>query len=517
MNMRYRLTFIVFISLIGFLSAQSTFNKRINFGFPAQLITNVEVDSLGIYCMGVLGDSFPPYPYGSLFARFNMEGDLTHFHYLSSVAKGYSFFDPNLKWTLDGHLKCAGYYRSPDILYGTFIKYSKEGILLDTMTFGQISYLPLSSHKIINWIELNENSEIIITEFKNNNTNLGQVGIIKRVNGVVTEERNVGHKYGILNKSKLAYDNNKILLGNLVLGPILGDNIKRVNITAVDTSLIIASTVWESHPDSIWSWPVDMIKAPDGGVIVAFQRGKYILAAQSVNYVPSLFKLTSDFKTVEWIRDIPTFNYSILNQTHKLLPDYDGAHFYVCGEDYRPDSVLIGVTILGFLAKVSYDGNILWIRRYANFEARRDYHHLYDMKRTYDKGFVLVGEATDKSDISDSPRQQAWLLKVDSFGCLVPGCHEVSPVQDVAPSSLDVRLYPNPVRDGQTAIYIGEQALGDATVTFIDLQGHALKSWPIHHQEPTTYLLDLPPVSAGMYILQVQAGQRMWTERVIVE
>ncbi|MBP6185889.1 MAG: T9SS type A sorting domain-containing protein [Saprospiraceae bacterium] len=515
--MRYTLTFIITIAFIGLVSAQSTFNKRINFGFPAQLITNVEVDSLGIYCIGVLGDSFPPYPYGSLFARFNMEGDLTHFHYLSSVEKGYSFFDPNLKWTLDGHLKCAGYYRSPDILYGTFIKYSKEGILLDTMTFGQISYLPKSSHKIINWIELNENSEIIITEFKNSNTNLGQVGIIKRVNGVVTEERNVGHKYGILNKSKLEYAENKILLGNLVLGPILGDNIKRVNITAVDTSLIIASTVWESHPDSIWSWPVDMIKAPDGGVIVAFKRGKYILAAQEINYVPSVFKLKADFSGVDWVSDVPTYKYSALNETHKLLSDTLNNCFYVCGEDYHLDTIVVGASWRGFLAKFKFSGEYEWTRNYLIIDTKFDWHQLFDMKRTSDGGFVLVGQAIDMTSETPDPSQQAWLLKVDSFGCLVPGCQIVSPVQDVAPTSLDVRLYPNPVRDGQTAIYIGEQALGDAMVTFIDLQGRLLKSWPIHHQEPTTYLLDLPPVSTGMYILQVQAGQLMWTERVIVE
>ncbi len=513
--MKYIILFIFNLNLISVVYTQTTFNKRINFGFSAQLFTSVETDSSGIYCLGIIGDSISPYQDGSMLVKFNHKGQQEWFKMMTSVEKPISTYYNNMHWDKDKHLKYGGYYKENSKYQAILFKNDSLGNLLDSNSIYPFKNYPSDLMGVKSWVEFDD-SEIIITSFRHGS--ISKIGLLKRTNGNVIKEVVIFDKYNLDNISILSYGPNKVLIGNSVIGTIIGDDIERINITAMDTSLIIAATVWESHPDSNWVRPADMIKAPDGGVIVAFKRGKYILAAQSVNYVPSLFKLTSDFKTVEWIRDIPTFNYSILNQSHKLLTDDENEYFYLCGEDFRHDSVLIGETILGFLAKFSYDGSMQWLRRYSNFEARRDYHHLYDMKRTYDKGFVLVGEATDKSDISDSPRQQAWLLKVDSFGCLVPGCQMVSPVQDVPPTSLDVRLFPNPVRDGQTAIYIGEQGpLGEAIIDLYDLQGRLLKSWPIHHQEPTTYLLDLPPVSTGMYILQVQAGQRMWTERVIVE
>ncbi len=41
----------------------------------------------------------------------------------------------------------------------------------------------------------------------------------------------------------------------------------------------------------------------------------------------------------------------------------------------------------------------------------------------------MVGEVRDTIN---APRQQGWLLKVDEYGCLAPGCQLVSQVESPA-------------------------------------------------------------------------------------
>jgi hypothetical protein len=59
--------------------------------------------------------------------------------------------------------------------------------------------------------------------------------------------------------------------------------------------------------------------------------------------------------------------------------------------------------------------------------------------QTPDGGFVLAGE---NRDFSRSDVQRSILLKVDSFGCLIPGCQLKDNINEVAVKKCE--LYPNP-------------------------------------------------------------------------
>ena len=54
----------------------------------------------------------------------------------------------------------------------------------------------------------------------------------------------------------------------------------------------------------------------------------------------------------------------------------------------------------------------------------------------------------------DTTVQQAWLLKVDSEGCLVPNCHVST--QELPQNSLQFSLYPNPASDFLNILFKGK-------------------------------------------------------------
>ncbi|MGB0806942.1 MAG: T9SS type A sorting domain-containing protein, partial [Salibacteraceae bacterium] len=65
-----------------------------------------------------------------------------------------------------------------------------------------------------------------------------------------------------------------------------------------------------------------------------------------------------------------------------------------------------------------------------------------DVDPTPDGGFVAIGWLNPSNDNT----QDTWMIKVDSFGCLVKGC-EVTSVPQIESSVAQVNIYPNPASD----------------------------------------------------------------------
>ena len=143
-----------------------------------------------------------------------------------------------------------------------------------------------------------------------------------------------------------------------------------------------------------------------------------------------------------------------------------------------------------------------------------EYHELYDVAETTDGGFLAVGRSADFSGTEEVPTQ-GWLLKVDEYGCLVPGCQLVSATEEpaVLPQLL---LYPNPVEDVLN-VYLGPWT-NEKEVTFrvVDVQG---KVWQKRRATvaDATYLLPVDQLSAGAYFLQLvdASGQVLVSEQFI--
>lgn len=512
--MKYWAVFVLFVLTFHSGWAQSTFNKLIDLGYAYQSFSSVEVDSNYIYCIGTIIDTNQISQDG-IFVKYTYSGGVVKTKEFKQNNRDYSFMNPNLRWSHNS-LKFGDFYFSNNDLYGFIFSLDQDGNFVDSSTINKIDTVPYNFNRVGSWTNLNNNVDILIGSYFQKKPTKSQLVLVKRANNVITNEVIVNNPYNILNTSMLRINDNKYALGNRILGTTIGDNINRSNITIIDSSMNIVDT-WESNPDSTWLGASDLLNSPDGGIIVAFQRGFIDKPKKTILYKASILKIDSNYNNVLWIQDIPNTAFSKLNSVNNLETGFDNLSFFACGTTVNLDTNL-GISYEGFLTKHSYSGEIIWSRKYSIIDSEFDIHTLYDMRKTVDGGIVMVGQVADLTgDILD-PRDQSWIIKVDSFGCLVPGCQNTTRIDESAPVSLDIRLYPNPVTDRQVSMYVGEEnPIGEMNLTLVNLQGSVVKTWKIDFQGPTTYMFEILGVLPGMYQLLVQAGKRVSTEKLVVQ
>ena len=105
----------------------------------------------------------------------------------------------------------------------------------------------------------------------------------------------------------------------------------------------------------------------------------------------------------------------------------------------------------GILVRANSDGDSLWMREYLYYDSVLvDCQGVFrDVQPTPDGGFVVVGETRGNINGNNPPglSVDVWVVKVDSLGCIVPGCDDFSTVVTVQATNLmgALSVYPNPV------------------------------------------------------------------------
>lgn len=120
--------------------------------------------------------------------------------------------------------------------------------------------------------------------------------------------------------------------------------------------------------------------------------------------------------------------------------------------------------------------NTIWVRKYS-YEldtSSRIFNLTYDLVQTPDKGLVLVGETIDETG---PVLQYGWLLKVDEYGCLIPGCQYTNTTNPDNPAEWDLLLYPNPASDYLSFLMKGSGSKSnDYVFEILNAEGKILKS-----------------------------------------
>jgi len=178
----------------------------------------------------------------------------------------------------------------------------------------------------------------------------------------------------------------------------------------------------------------------------------------------------------------------------------------------------------GWLVKLDNDGEIVWDRKYHHVESTQDDHAIYDLKATSDGGYIFCGEATDHDpdNIEEGiPIQQAWLVKVDGCGCLVPGC-DPNCTTGVEEATIDYESThflagPNPASQFINIHVLDEGFSQDRQVRIFDLQGKVVKEFSAQ-QGGVTYMTDVEGLSSGVYLVSLfVGGELVQSERIVKE
>ncbi|HQW86037.1 MAG TPA: hypothetical protein PLH93_02570 [Flavobacteriales bacterium] len=213
--------------------------------------------------------------------------------------------------------------------------------------------------------------------------------------------------------------------------------------------------------------------------------------------------------------DTPAFG-SVLYSVKEVSPGGDliaGGVSYVPG--YR-QGVLLRTTALG---------DSLWLRYYHYYDtvwsAGRG--QIRDVIPTSSGSFIAVGTAYSSNNPNDPPiyGQDTWVVKVDSMGCLEPGCHVVTGVGTQITNLRSVlRVWPNPVQGQgqgqgqaqgqvQVAIELPERFVtrGPLRLTLTDAQGRLVQEESVP-QGGSPFSFSLSALAPGLYHLHLSDATR---------
>jgi hypothetical protein len=155
------------------------------------------------------------------------------------------------------------------------------------------------------------------------------------------------------------------------------------------------------------------------------------------------------------------------------------------------------VDTFSWILKTNHNGDSIWLREHYRYNGYLNTNRLQDLKPTPDGGYILVG-ATDSFMYIP---QSAWVLKVDSLGCAVPGCHLVGLKEVIMPPE-EILLYPNPATTSITLRLPNSLIQEQKEVRVFNHAGQEVLRQPLPTGEPEP-TLDIFHLPAGLYYLRV--------------
>jgi len=158
----------------------------------------------------------------------------------------------------------------------------------------------------------------------------------------------------------------------------------------------------------------------------------------------------------------------------------------------------------GYIALYDLEFNTIWQRRY-NYNANTDF--FVDVIETSDGGFLVSGAASD----TDGTGQNLWLVKLDSMGCLEPGCWEVG-TEDAKENELGVMVFPNPASEWLNFKLPGNN--GEIRLEVFSISGKRVMNTTLFAPLEAIQVNHLP---LGLYLLRFtdEKGTRS-TQRIVI-
>jgi hypothetical protein len=497
-------------------TAQTTFSRRYDFGFSAVVFNGVALSGDTILVSGIFGDSIYLNETGSFCAMMDSSGALLHI-------EPTIFLDDNGTFELwanvlaetedEGYLAVG--YAVDSIWNGLIVKYSDTGELL----WAQRHPSFLEHQQFFRFSDvLSDGEKIYVTgvDVKHIDSPYQASGIL----GVLSKD-------GELISYQRYYDTGWITLLNSIIKQgeneyVLGSFRNKFHLQNQDFDIQcqvygVDSTgqeqwLWRSPEDELYWEANSIVPTADGGQIVASARGTLVYVNvdnDDVIWDCILFKLNAQHEQ-EWVTPFRLGMATTATEFNKVISCPDGSGFlaagiqaveYIEGGDIDEENAW---DIGGYLGKVSPEGDSLWDRLiiHPGLPTFSEYHDIYDLKATPDGGYLLVGQSRSSGT---EPSQQGWLVKVDEYGCLVPGCHLLDSTEEVLQEDeMPLLLYPNPVSD-MLNVYIGPVPLPDDTqMLIVSMAGKVVQSRPAR-VDKATYMVDVKNLPAGPYILQLNS------------
>ncbi len=162
----------------------------------------------------------------------------------------------------------------------------------------------------------------------------------------------------------------------------------------------------------------------------------------------------------------------------------------------------------GVLLRFDQYGDSLWMRTYEHPPLTGVYsvHWLSHVIQDTDGSFVATGSCNDGEP-------DLWVLRVDSFGCLVPGCQLYDNIAEQG-IALNVLVYPNPASD---RVFISFRSAVPTTgeFTLVNVAGQVVRRFSPGGKS-SEIDLDISPHPPGLYLLRYSdPSGKLWEQKLV--
>ena len=503
-----KLIIILSLSFVVSVKAQ-TYNNSYLLNKPAAVFRGLMLLNDTLIAHGYIAESFPPYPVKYIVAKFDLQGNpiigysamldsftdyFTSSHFVITKDNGYAFI--GTKGTGQG---------------GLFFKIQSNGSIQFAKQYTDSTAWGYGFTKVL---QLPDSCFIIMGEHHTATDVVSSILIKTDPLGNTIWRRKFSY-LSDLPSSITLLQNNHILLSS-GSGNFNGQNaFTNTHFRIIDTSGNLLSS-WIDTTKRTFGASAYLQLNDGGGIYVSEWinsiyngggnpptylsiRSGYIVREDSLHNKLWELKLgqASAIPNFFQLKKLSDGNYLAVGGT------YDST--YTDGQPYKNT---------GWLVKFDENGTVIWQRRYFNTtDMPGQYNYLYDFVELSDGSIVACGERIDQ--FTDYP-QQGWLLRLDSYGCLIPGCQTVG-INEPGNELFTLKIYPNPVADVLYSYfdYPQEQnATYSLKITSID--GKLIQSIQ-NLQQASTYIVSTQNYTSGIYIVSLYKEQQLLQADKIVK
>ncbi len=475
---------IIFLSILyTSVFGQITFNNRYNFDSLSNIITGILPSDSCYYAIGIIADSVNMAAPGNIFIKFDLNGEILFEKRYTSPTKTYEFWLGGLKENYKGELIALG-HTIDTMRHGIMIKYNTEGDTISTKQYLSPNY-NLTSDPF--WVsdDFVNTSDSCIVLLANTTIDVAKdIAVFKLDSlGNTIWAKTYGTSYPEIPRVILQNDE------GYLIGGMSWDQQEyyRNYIFQIDED---GNVLWEylSPLEDKKLSANDIILTQDDEMVITttFVKSETLIDGKGIG---GIYKMDSNFNII-WKNEI----------RHALPgnPNYLNKFIHLKGEDNYAALGMVPYRS-AWITKISSQGDSLWSRtyRYPNLPFGT-IHRVNDFQSTSDGGFLICGETRGEN----GKGQRGWLLKLDEFGCLVPGCHIVDDVTFLEKNKIELKIYPNPTSDYLNVLVRGK--LEKSIARIINLEGQVMDVFEMEAGENRTFITSVSHLTSGIYFLQIQ-------------
>lgn len=257
----------------------------------------------------------------------------------------------------------------------------------------------------------------------------------------------------------------------------------------------------------IWEHQLDDSVAFAGGSPIVINDSYYWLGSKSnKTEIAYSYLIKTDYDGNRlWAKTLlqansPNVYSPVINGLYSAL--VKNANIYATG--YEVESFDSGYTFKDFvlLTKVDTLGNLKWKRRFSQWYKDN---RAFSLTAVPD-GFIICADGKDTTHTTGFT--DAWIIKTDTNGCILPGCHLTDGLVQITNPDAFINVFPNPASDNVTVQITDERAKLKSYFIY-DAQGNYISQQAIHHT-PETFSINTQQLPNGNYylVLELAGGER---------